>query len=340
MRLRDHCKSALALVIVVAFLLASCSTTKELSRRTINVEREMVLEKPELFTPELMITRDGQSIKIEVSRRGIAIIKETNIDEIDVEEVSLKQPALEAVGLIAGTVFFLISIPRIIEIQEAFEKRDPLYVDVRNYKKTDRGEERTLKEEITVPEKVIPLTITVNEYEKIIKTDQDGKAELDLLPIINKFGTMPNQLKVRCLAKIKDKSVLEELVIPENEIQKIVQSETGHPKLAANPVASIKFEKSEGILQPGIADKLIVTVTNHGQGEAYQLKGTIICPDPILDRKEVVFGRLDPGKTKKAFVPFEIPKEYPPKTLPVEVHFSEYNKYTPSPVETSLNIIP
>jgi len=340
--MQNHLRPLIALLTAIAFLITSCSWTKEISRRTVRVEKEQIQGEPEFDKPDLGLKYEGQCIKIITQGRYFIKVKETDIEEIHLREKKMKQKNQDELtknvllfGILTCGVVLVLAIIIIPMLQPADE-----ISDFRYYTETERAKERIVKEEITIPAKDVPLVVKVNDFELSFKSNHDGKAELNLLPVINKFGTIPNELKVTCTAKIRDKTATEELTIPEIEVLKIVQFETGRPQLSPNLAASINFEKSGGTLQAGDSDKLVVAVTNKGGGEAYQLKGTVLCPDPILDRKEVIFGRVDPGRTKKGSVAFEVPKEYPSKTLPIEIHFSEYNKYNPEPVEIYLRIVP
>ena len=337
----NNLKFIVLILVAMVFLITACATTSELGRTKVKVERERLSGEPEFIKPELRVDQDGQIVKIELRIRGYVKIKETDIEEIHFKERKLKKEIQERMTREAPTRVIgslgieILSYPKAISDM----MKDDRNVDIIDRYETKRGEERITKEETTLPAKDVPLNFKVNHIETTLKTNADGKAELNLVPIINSFNVIPNQLRITCTAKIKDKSVSEELLLYNKEIQKITQSETGRPKLAPYLVASVDFEKSKGILQAGNVDRLIVTVINKGKGEAYQLKGTVKCPDPIFTPKEIFLGRLDPGKTKNASVTFEVPKEFSSKTLPIEVHLSEYNQYDPEPVVTSLRII-
>jgi hypothetical protein len=344
----NYLRSILAFLSIITFLIIGCATTSEVGRRTVRVERERIPGEPELIRPELSLNHEGQVIKIDVWMRGYEKMKETEIEEIHLKTKELKKEEQDKVfrapkSLLnpfewVGSAIDLVFLPiGVISANKAM--KDPNKVDIKDNYETKRGKERIIKEEITLPAKDVPLVIKVNDYETSLKSNHDGKAELNLLPLINSLNVIPDRLRITCTAQIKDKSLTEELHLSNREIQKIVQSEIGRPKLAPYLVASVDFEKSKGVLNAGYSDKLIVTVSNKGRGEAYQLKGTIKCPDPIFEPKEIFFGRLDPGKTKNTIVTFDVPKEFPSKILPIEVHFSECNKYDPEPTETSLSII-
>jgi hypothetical protein len=346
--MENQFRSILVSLTALIFLIIGCATTTEVGRRVVRVEKEQMPGELEFIKAELIMNHDDQSIKIDARIRGYAKIKEMDVEEIHLRKKELKKGEQDKLFPmpkswlnpfdLANSALHLVFLPT-KAISSDNPMKDPNKVDIKDHYETDRGKGRIIKEEITVPAKDIPLSIEVNGYEKSLKSDQDGKAEFNLLPIINSFTIIPKQLRITCTAKIKDRSVREELLLSDREIQKIIQSETGRPKLAPYLLASVNFEKSKGILQAGNGDQLIVTVTNKGKGEAYQLKGIVKCPDQIFEPKEIFFGRLDPGKTKSAIVAFDSPKESPSKILPIEVYISEYNKYDPEPAETSLSII-
>jgi carboxyl-terminal processing protease len=112
----------------------------------------------------------------------------------------------------------------------------------------------------------------------------------------------------------------------------------------------------------GEAMQLRITATNHGTTTLYRLNALTTSDDPMFDNKELVFGKLEPGKTRTAVAPlgwcelegYKVGSTAPlPKDAPricriardsltradgVKIHFDEARGHGPAEIDTRLTI--
>jgi carboxyl-terminal processing protease len=68
---------------------------------------------------------------------------------------------------------------------------------------------------------------------------------------------------------------------------------------------------------------LVVTAVNHGSNTLYRLRGITKSDSPLLDRREFVFGKLEPGEKRTWTVPIKVPKYTSSRRDPVTVRFED-----------------
>ncbi len=66
---------------------------------------------------------------------------------------------------------------------------------------------------------------------------------------------------------------------------------------------------TKGRIEAGSEVELVATVTNTGAGPVHRLRGLIESEHPAFKGREFLFGRLDPGQTRKWSITTKIPKE-------------------------------
>ena len=75
---------------------------------------------------------------------------------------------------------------------------------------------------------------------------------------------------------------------------------------ASNLVVAMSTNRPENTGVPGQSFDLTVTVTNRGNAPVYRLRATTKSDNPLFDRRELVFGRVNPGETRTWTTPLGI----------------------------------
>ena len=78
-----------------------------------------------------------------------------------------------------------------------------------------------------------------------------------------------------------------------------------------------------GTVNAGDKLSITVTVTNRGNEPVYQLKAISEADYGVLDDREFIFGKLDPGQTKKWSADVEVPTDVPSRHDLVKLNFSD-----------------
>ena len=68
---------------------------------------------------------------------------------------------------------------------------------------------------------------------------------------------------------------------------------------------------------------LTVTAVNHGAAPLYRLRAVTKCDHPLLDRREFVFGKLEPGEKRTWTVPVKVPKYTPSRRDTITVRWED-----------------
>jgi carboxyl-terminal processing protease len=83
-----------------------------------------------------------------------------------------------------------------------------------------------------------------------------------------------------------------------------------------------------------------VTIENQGDGPFRRLRAwTLVDKTPLLDRREFVFGQVNPGEKRSWTVPLKPPKGMDSRHDDVKVHFEEEGGRAPADVTTSLDVV-
>ena len=112
---------------------------------------------------------------------------------------------------------------------------------------------------------------------------------------------------------------------------------TGKPRLMPRP--EVTFRWNENAVQAGKAATLWVTVKNTGKGTLYRLTALTVSPDPVLNNRELKFGKIDPADSISVTVAFDIDKLKRTQDIPIQIRFAEYNDHVPGNVESVLRVV-
>ncbi len=83
-----------------------------------------------------------------------------------------------------------------------------------------------------------------------------------------------------------------------------------------------------------------VTVENRGDGAFHRLRAwTVVEKNPLLDRREFVFGLVKPGEKRSWTVPVKIPRGYDSRRDEVTLHFEEEGGHAPPEIATSFDVV-
>jgi carboxyl-terminal processing protease len=129
------------------------------------------------------------------------------------------------------------------------------------------------------------------------------------------------------------------------------------PTPPAGVDVKVETDRPNNEVTAGEQMSLKVTVTNHGTAPLYRLFAATKSEDPLFDNKELIIGRLDPGKSRTATIPAgwcspkgrkvgstaQLPKDAPREcTIPkdalmrsdgVKFHFEEARGHAPADAE-------
>jgi carboxyl-terminal processing protease len=93
-------------------------------------------------------------------------------------------------------------------------------------------------------------------------------------------------------------------------------------------------------LQAGETVPMTVTVENHGDGPLRRLRAwTVVDKNPLLDRREFVFGLVKPGEKRSWTVPLKLPRGLDSRRDDVTLHFEDDGGRAPADALTSLEMV-
>jgi carboxyl-terminal processing protease len=108
---------------------------------------------------------------------------------------------------------------------------------------------------------------------------------------------------------------------------------TPRANVTVTPPAARDFRAGETV-------QWTVSVENKGDGSFRRLRGyTSVDKDPLLDRREFVFGTVKPGERKSWSVPVKIPKGMDTRRDEITFHFEDEAGKAPADVTTSFGIV-
>ena len=112
-------------------------------------------------------------------------------------------------------------------------------------------------------------------------------------------------------------------------------------KVGGTPRASVTIAPPTGRdLRAGDTAQWTVTVENRGDAAFKRLRAwTLADKNPLLDRREFVFGAVRPGEKRSWTVPLKLPKGTDSRRDQVTLHFDDDAGRAPADVATSLGVI-
>jgi carboxyl-terminal processing protease len=114
---------------------------------------------------------------------------------------------------------------------------------------------------------------------------------------------------------------------------------------AAPGKAEAQFKLTgEGVDQEGRAKaeqkiRMQLTVKNTGTAPFYRLRAESECKNPLFDRREFLFGRLEPGKSRTWEVPIKVPRGAVTRTDDLRFSFFSEGSQAPAPLLASISTV-
>jgi carboxyl-terminal processing protease len=90
--------------------------------------------------------------------------------------------------------------------------------------------------------------------------------------------------------------------------------------------------------QAGATVKMNIKITNMGLGPAFRVRAVTRADAEPFDRKEFLFGRIDPGQTRSWQVPVHLPQHYRTQLVPVTIKFTEEYGHQPPPMDAVIRV--
>ncbi|HZZ83884.1 MAG TPA: MXAN_5808 family serine peptidase [Anaeromyxobacteraceae bacterium] len=108
-----------------------------------------------------------------------------------------------------------------------------------------------------------------------------------------------------------------------------------------SPRALVTVTPAPGVRQEaGESVPWTVTVENKGDGPLRRLRAwTLVDKNPLLDRREFVFGQVKPGEKRSWTVPVKLPKGMDSRRDDVTLHFQEEGGRAPADLVTQLDVV-
>jgi carboxyl-terminal processing protease len=152
------------------------------------------------------------------------------------------------------------------------------------------------------------------------------------------FAERPRQLEV-AKALVAEKHAEEEARL-QARLSQLGLDWSGGPA-EGSPRAVVAVSPPPGKrTQAGETVHWTVTVENRGDGPLRRLRAwTVSEKNPILDRREFVFGTVKPGEKRSWTVPLKLPRSLDSRRDDVALHFEEDSGHAPADVATSLEVL-
>ena len=96
----------------------------------------------------------------------------------------------------------------------------------------------------------------------------------------------------------------------------------------------------DGVISPGETLKVTVKVHNKGTGTLTRLIANTASNYPLLDDREFVFGRVEPGQARSWTMDFKIDPAMPPARLSATLKFHADQVVVPSPRLLTFRVAP
>ncbi|MBI2559737.1 MAG: PDZ domain-containing protein, partial [Planctomycetes bacterium] len=119
---------------------------------------------------------------------------------------------------------------------------------------------------------------------------------------------------------------------PESERPGSEETTSGVPK----PIARLILDESNEKVKAGDKVALTVEVTNKGDGPLHKLWATTECKNPLFDKLEFIFGKIEKGQSRSYTTPVELPQGAFDRKDDVTIKFNELNGYIPGEISGTI----
>ncbi|ODS32867.1 MAG: peptidase [Candidatus Scalindua rubra] len=113
---------------------------------------------------------------------------------------------------------------------------------------------------------------------------------------------------------------------------------TGETALPTSATTSLRLTPSNGKVKAEEELKIEISVTNNSDGILYQLSGITESKNPLIDKHEFIFGKIEKGMTKTSSKTIKIPKNSLSRKDEFTIKFSELNGNAPEYIKDTILI--
>ncbi len=113
---------------------------------------------------------------------------------------------------------------------------------------------------------------------------------------------------------------------------------TGETIALPSVTTNLHLVPSNGKLKASEELKIEISVTNNSTGTLYRLRGITESKNLLLDKREFIFGKIEPGMTKTSSKTIKIPQNSLSRKDELLIKFSEYNEHAPEDIKSAISI--
>lgn len=178
------------------------------------------------------------------------------------------------------------------------------------------------------------------QYELL--TNSSGKAKLNITPLLNRLAKN-YQWTIKAKTYCNGVSINDSITLNTSQLGVTWDKPRYQPDLPPRLVASVKFidPNRNQILDAKETAYLVVTLTNKGRGDAFQIEvdpelqgrieGVVLKPD-----KKIYIELLSKGESKELKFKLNAEEEVPAQRLRIKISMKELNGFEPPPLEVNL----
>ena len=125
----------------------------------------------------------------------------------------------------------------------------------------------------------------------------------------------------------------------EGKIQQAIEKLGVNWQAGTAGVAHVTAEVKTPRTTTGDTMQFSITATNAGPATVGRLHAYTTSENPMLDRREFIFGKLGPGEHRTWMVPVRMPKYLPSRRDDVQIHFAEAQNRAPDDIRTEVDTV-
>jgi hypothetical protein len=339
----------LAVLVLVAFL--NACTTSVATRRgpTIRSESQVgpVISSNLILVPESRsLLKEGFDLVLYEEKNCEQLVRKTYKEMMRLDgkwgiDEQVKHACSDSPGSCLGATFLFVTVLPFGLLYYPFMTSESRDVETGNLIESDWGKAGLVPcGRVPVVEAEVDLSIPTISFSAKGKTDSAGRIVLNragpgIAEMLQAAAAIGDEVEIEVGHKNKR---LPLRMSRQQILENSVDMSESVPELAADPVATFSLEEGKTALEAGATTNLLVQVTNRGKGETSQLKAVIQSPNPLLNGRELLFGKILPGKHRVWVEPVNVPLQAASREVPIRIVFSERNGYVPEDIPVRLAI--
>jgi hypothetical protein len=268
-------------------------------------------------------TADDPTLKVELAKTMHAPVYEADEADEVATEVSFDptRPIAFLFDALFGDGLALLAQPE--KLASALTGLDTTVLGTKRVRSESRRTAET--REITTPWSAGAVTIDIDDaVSRWVVADDAGVVAVDFAEEVALLPTYPRDaLTVKISAATKTDRDEQTFRLDRDTARALylrgVDMSPHTPGAPPEPVVVVRVD--DGLL--------VVEVTNRGSGATAQLRGTLESPLPALDGREMLFGKIAPGRERAWFTALPLPATTRYAEIPVRIVFSEQNGFAP-----------